>query len=313
MWDCSLIVEDHKTLMAVRISSAKGIDAAKKRRLKSSLPEKAYNAMIQNDGTCIVTYKHAGEKWSIEAWDTTSSDIAEVTRAELGKHGEYTLAAWNMRSHDKHVLDKELGTDFMKNIDTVDPLVAFRKRICLPKNNLGSAAAGTPRHVFCVNHTDMGPVHTSLVDALNMLLVCLRAFHCLAEAQDDKAQLAVILSCPEKCMRTGVPVHEMLTATFEALEDVVVRGSEGESWEKVSKDPPSSAVDELGWLRSADFWQPRTLKPSKSIQYKRNVTELARKYAKDNKVTPYMQARINRMRTEDDVADLLRTLLDSAT
>ena len=300
VWDCAFIAECEDKVHAVRMCTAEAISGDKKRKIRNSVPSKAYTNMTKRHAQCVLTYRLNNDHWALESWDVRDVSIPALVSEYLTGLDGGVLAAWNMRCHDRHVLQSCVGESILTKFALSDPLIDFRTRIGLPKNTMSNAASGTPRNLFCVSHSNMGPAHTSITDALNMRLVCLRAFYNVQAAAGSKQNLAVRLS-QQSCVKcTGVSRKEMFNATYDMLSSYRLE-SVSDSWEKVVFDNKLHKIPLIGWMWESKYWKPRELDPRMREEFtKRLVAEFRKAHNSKNPSIEQMEA-IESVKTEVDL------------
>lgn len=305
LWDCALVIETEQCATGIRACTTNDISADKLRRVKNSVPGKAFDRMKKRQATCVMTYNLKGNMWYMTSWDIRDTSVPAIMSETLQGHEGAIIAAWNMKSHDRHVLAASIDTPTMEKYTLSDPLIDFRKRIGLPKNSMANIKEGTPRHVFSVSHSYMGPSHTSIVDTLNMRLVCLRAFHNIQAAQGDKKALAVRLANPTSVQCEGVPVAEQFNAAFDIMSESVLEKPES-GWEPVTKIKAILPV--IGWMWEDKYWKPRKLDTRMKGEFIQRLRIEARKLKPNGTLSAEESEMINTVKTEVDVQKCVEQL-----
>ena len=142
-------------------------------RLRKVLPSAVYADLAKSGGACLARYELSGGEWLAREHVVLDSSLPTALAAYLLSIDGSVLAAWNMKGHDRHVLERAVGETVLSGLGLWDPLPWFRSHWGLPKNTLSSCKPGTPRAVFGVN--TYGPAHDSMVDAAHMRDVVTRA------------------------------------------------------------------------------------------------------------------------------------------
>ena len=241
LWDAAFCVDRPgqalECLRVVHMSKPRHRSAVRK-----SLP-KDQAGVLEMDKTYVMKY---GAKHELDSLTCEPGSMRDVVREHLPPAGA-TMLAWNMLGHDKKVLERLGAPEYV----LLDPLRAFRKRLGLPKNSLGSNKPGTPRHVLKVPL--MGPAHTALADALHMREVTRRA--------------ALVLSLP------GEPNFDLEFAAFSDAETAAALNA----FLLPPKPPPGLPEPQPKWLWSATYWDAEhRLRPEHALAYKRRVRAWAK-------------------------------------
>jgi len=304
LWDCAFVIETESEIRGIRMCTISNISADKQRKIKNSVPQKAFPMMKAQKAQCVMTYKLEGDNWRLESWDMRQDSVSALVNDVLQAEDGGILAAWNMKCHDRHVLASCVEPAVIERFQISDPLIEFRKRIGLPKNSMATARSGTPRGVFAVSHSYMGPAHTAMTDVLNMRLVCLRAFHNVRAAQGSKEALALRLSQPTSYKCVEVPRNELFSASYEIMHENVLASSK-DLWEPVMPSKENVEVPIVGWMWEPKFWKPRELDSVMIGEFKERFMLEARKMKKDNVLTALERQSIASIKNEVDVLKCL--------
>ena len=154
--------------------------------------------------TCIIDYTHDAGTWTADTHTVADANICSLVTSHLAQQHESSIvAAWNMKAHDRHVLQRAVGQKLLDTLTLWDPLPWFRSRYGLPKNTLSSNRPGTPRAVFDVKVH--GHAHSSFADAAHMRDVVTRAAYCYARAEGDtRAWQAADDACINEAVRAEI-------------------------------------------------------------------------------------------------------------
>lgn len=304
VWDCAFVIETESGVRGVRMCTLNDISLDKQRRIKNSVPAKVFPIMKKRRAQCVMTFKLQCGSWQMESWDVRDDSVSALITEELRAQDGGILAAWNMKCHDRHVLSSCVDSEVLNKFSVSDPLIEFRKRIGLPKNSMSSARAGTPRGVFSVSHSYMGPAHTAMTDVLNMRLVCLRAFHNVKSAQGSKQALAVRLAQPTSSKCVEVPRPEMFDAAYDIMIKNTLSASE-DSWEPVVPSKTQKEIPVVGWMWETKFWKPRELDPDMITEFKDRFLLEAQKLKPSGKLNSDEEQAIKSVRTEVDVQECI--------
>ena len=300
VWDCAFVAECEEKVRAIRMCTAESISADKKRKIKNSMPLQVYSNMTKRHAQCVLTYKLNNDHWTLESWDVRDSSMSALISEYLSGLDGGVLAAWNMRCHDRHVLQSCVGEGVLSKFALSDPLIDFRKRIGLPKNTMSNAAAGTPRNLFCVSHSYIGPAHNAMTDTLNMRLVCLRAFHNVHAASGSKKNLAVRLSQQSSVKCVGVPRKELFNATYDMLSSYRL-DSVSDTWEKVVFDNNLHKIPVIKWMWESKYWKPRELDPIMKDEFTKRLIGELKKACKSKEPSAEQIKAIESVETEVDL------------
>ena len=300
VWDCAFVVETESEVRGVRMCTLNDISIDKQRKVRNSVPAKVFPLMKKKRAQCVMTFKLQCGSWQLESWDVREDSVPALITETLRAEDGGILAAWNMKCHDRHVLSSCVDSEVLDKFSISDPLIEFRKRIGLPKNSMASARAGTPRGVFSVSHSYMGPTHTAITDVLNMRLVCLRAFHNVQAAQGSKEALVVRLAQPTSSKCVEVPRDEMFNAAYDIMVKNTLSPPE-DLWETVVPSKAKQEIPVVGWMWEPKFWKPRELDPDMMTEFKQRFVLEARKLKPSGKLDSAEEQAIKSVKTEVDV------------
>ena len=183
MWDITFIDEcKSDAVHAVRFFSVSSAHKAGRAKLRQFVPMSVYANAIKTCTVYMATHTLERHVWSSGEYTAVAGSLAEVVQTYLERRKGCVLCAWNMRAHDKLVLERSVGLGTMKGMVLWDALPWFRSNYTLPKNTLASSKAGTPRNVFKI--PIQGQAHTSLADAGHLRELILRAAYCTSKGTD---------------------------------------------------------------------------------------------------------------------------------
>ena len=185
LWDATFIEDDGDELRGKRFCSVCLAHKKGKTQLYKALPKSVHDDSKKQNTTCIVDYKidASSKAWEPVTYTVAESCIQTLVTAYLAQQTNSIIAAWNMKGHDRHVLQRCVGLKVLQTLTLWDPLPWFRSRYSLPKNTMSSNRPGTPRAVFRV--PVHGSAHSSFADAAHMRDVVRRAAYCYTKADGD--------------------------------------------------------------------------------------------------------------------------------
>tara|TARA_B100000900_G_scaffold390994_1_gene385188 strand:- start:5538 stop:6437 length:900 start_codon:yes stop_codon:yes gene_type:complete len=279
LWDAAMAIEGgiERTRGVRIVQPSKSTHYTK---LKKSLPSPVF-AKVQRGGTWQINYKQtADNKWEVSSSMPLDGTIGSNLMDVMPRH--CTLAAWNMNGHDIKVLQAAIGKANTEKYHTVDPLRFFKKYVGLPSNTLGSAKPGTPRNVFKTpDMSYLGPEHTAFVDVLHMRDVTRKAAYAVMHAIDDAIDID--------------DTHDKPHADYDAA---IANAFAPDA-------PPETPKDNTEpWMWSTYYWDKDKLRPERSKEYKRKMTDWLRRHnMPPSKAT---QNGINRASKRDTVRKYLK-------
>ena len=255
VWDISFVRDSPDGIQAAVRYCCLGSNTKHVRRsLTKSLPTGMFSK-LKKDNTLQLQYTTDGK--SCNKQTVSNCSLESLVQEYMAEHSDHWFVAWNMKGHDMKILKAIVG-EKASEITFVDPLPVFRTRIGLPKNSIASFNPGTPRHLFAVDHGDIGPAHTSMVDTLNLRLLTHRFCWCL-HLQDDGADLSELLDKPSAKHVSASP------ETYDSIVDVLSGfgvsdiPSKPDAWS--GSVPKEVIVDStLDWVNHDEWWIPQPLK-----------------------------------------------------
>ncbi len=183
LWDVTCIEETTDSLRAERFCNVSLATKTGRQSLYKYLPAEVYRDSQKSGSTCVSSMQLIDGVWEAKKHVNVSTSLNPLLAAYLTDRKNSVMVAWNMRGHDRHVLNRAVGENVVNKMVLFDALPWFRSRFKLPKNTMSSKKPGTPRAVFAVR--DFGSAHASLADASHMREVVLRAAYCWNHAKND--------------------------------------------------------------------------------------------------------------------------------
>ena len=210
MWDITFIDEGRDgSRHALRLFRLADVHKAGRARLRKYIPLSVYMKAMKTGSVYAAEYTLSKDGvWGDGEYRPIDMDMKAAVGAYLKERKGCVLCAWNMKAHDRHVLNRLVGNEIVSDMVLWDALPWFRSKFTLPKNGLSSDKPGTPRHTFGV--LTQGIAHSSLADAAHLRELVLRAAYCLSlEGEVDTTASA------------GVTCGTMFDAACAQIQDQV--------------------------------------------------------------------------------------------